>query len=478
MYLLQRLVNNKISMLGIVFFIIAILILAFQQSVYADKQKVKTVYHVYEDNQLLGILSEDEKRELDSYLLKSMKQASERFPEYELKLSEDYSFVPEHVFSNGEENNPKLYKQLTEEIQIEAKSYALEVGGVKVAHLPSAKAVDNVLKQFKLQYVTQEELDLYEQKLKSDKLDVDQEMIPGIQMIKLSEDINIVESQISPNEILDEASALTLINQGTLNVEDYSVKEGDVLGSIAANHGLTTEELLSINEQLTADSLLKIGQNINVTVTKPLIELMVVRKTVEKKSIPFNVKTEKTDSLEKGQSKILQQGANGEKEVHSVVTEMNGTKASTEIISEQILSNPIEEIKLEGTKDVSIGTGSLAWPTVGGYVSSKLGTRWGKLHKGIDIARPSNKTIKAADNGRVESAGYDSSGYGNKVVINHGNGMKTVYAHLSSISVETGQVIGKGSAIGVMGSTGNSTGVHLHFEIYVNGKLMDPLEYL
>ena len=152
-------------MLGIVFFIIAILILAFQQSVYADKSKVKTIYHVYEDNQLLGILSEDEKRELDSYLLKRMKQTSERFPEYELKLSEDYSFVPEHVFSNGEENNSKLYKQLTEEIQIEAKSYALEVGGVKVAHLPSAKAVDNVLNRFKLQYLTQEDAQVFVERI-------------------------------------------------------------------------------------------------------------------------------------------------------------------------------------------------------------------------------------------------------------------------------------------------------------------------
>ncbi|MFK4998969.1 M23 family metallopeptidase [Bacillus sp. N9] len=125
----------------------------------------------------------------------------------------------------------------------------------------------------------------------------------------------------------------------------------------------------------------------------------------------------------------------------------------------------------------SRGTGSLAWPANGGYISSHMGHRWGKLHKGIDIARPSNYTIKAADNGVVVSAGWDNGGYGNKIVIDHQNGMRTVYAHLDSVGVSAGQTVEKGAAIGVMGSTGHSTGVHLHFEVYKNGKLENPVNY-
>ena len=117
------------------------------------------------------------------------------------------------------------------------------------------------------------------------------------------------------------------------------------------------------------------------------------------------------------------------------------------------------------------------WPASGGYVSSKMGYRWGKMHKGIDIARPSNYTIKSADNGVVVSAGYDG-GYGNKVVIDHQNGYRTVYAHLASISVSSGQTVPSGSKIGVMGSTGDSTGIHLHFEVYKNGSRVDPLQVL
>src|SRR5699024_10251340 len=104
--------------------------------------------------------------------------------------------------------------------------------------------------------------------------------------------------------------------------------------------------------------------------------------------------------------------------------------------------------------------------------------RWGRTHKGIDIARPSNRAILAADHGVVTSAGYNSGGYGNKIVINHNNGMKTIYAHLDSISVKSGQKVEKGMEIGVMGSTGRSTGIHLHFEVYKNGKLKNPMSYL
>jgi murein DD-endopeptidase MepM/ murein hydrolase activator NlpD len=143
-----------------------------------------------------------------------------------------------------------------------------------------------------------------------------------------------------------------------------------------------------------------------------------------------------------------------------------------------VLTEPVPHIVVKGTKEIpSRGTGNLAWPTVGGYISSEQGQRWGRFHKGIDIARPSNRTIKAADNGKVVSAGYDG-GYGNKIVIDHQNGLRTVYAHLDSIGVSVGQTVSQGSAIGVMGSTGNSTGVHLHFEVYKNGALQNPSNYL
>lgn len=98
-------------------------------------------------------------------------------------------------------------------------------------------------------------------------------------------------------------------------------------------------------------------------------------------------------------------------------------------------------------------------------------------HTGLDIAGPLGTPIYAADSGTVEIEGW-GSGYGNQIVINHGGGKKTRYAHLSKFYVEKGEAVTKGQAIAAMGSTGWSTGSHLHFEVIINGTKYNPLNYI
>jgi len=129
----------------------------------------------------------------------------------------------------------------------------------------------------------------------------------------------------------------------------------------------------------------------------------------------------------------------------------------------------------------SRGTGApsaagLVWP-VSGSVTSGYGTRWGRMHEGIDIAAPSGTPIAAAAAGTVIYAGW-MGGYGNLVVLDHGNGLATAYGHQSSIAVANGQTVAQGQVVGYVGSTGHSTGPHLHFEVRVNGAPVDPLGYL
>ena len=120
--------------------------------------------------------------------------------------------------------------------------------------------------------------------------------------------------------------------------------------------------------------------------------------------------------------------------------------------------------------------GGLIWP-VSGPITSPFGMRWGSLHPGLDIGAGMGTPIKAAAAGRVIVAAY-SGGYGNLVVIDHGNGIATAYAHQSQIAVSVGQQVGQGQVIGYVGSTGFSTGPHLHFEVRVNGTPVDPMGYL
>ena len=118
----------------------------------------------------------------------------------------------------------------------------------------------------------------------------------------------------------------------------------------------------------------------------------------------------------------------------------------------------------------------LVWP-VQGVLTSPFGMRWGRMHEGIDIGAAQGTPIYAAAAGTVNYAGWEG-GYGNLTLIDHGNGLATAYGHQSQLAVSRGQTVSRGQLIGYVGSTGHSTGPHLHFEVRVNGVPNDPLSYL
>lgn len=128
-------------------------------------------------------------------------------------------------------------------------------------------------------------------------------------------------------------------------------------------------------------------------------------------------------------------------------------------------------------KKVELGI-SLIRP-ISGVVTSRFGARWGSNHKGLDIGAPKGTAIKAAAGGTVTVSSYGyNGGYGNYVIISHGNGIQTVYAHCTDLNVKVGEKVSQGQVIATVGSTGRSTGNHLHLEIRVNGVAQNPQNYL
>ena len=360
------------------------------------------------------------------------------------------------------------------------KSSAIVIDGKPVVYLDSKETAEEVVKNLKLKYVTKEQLTELEARKASQTttLPVLKKNETRLLDVKLSKNVSVQTEKVLPEKIVSAEEAVTLLQKGTLEEKKYSVQEGDVLGSVANDNGLKLVELLALNPDIKEDTVLKIGQKVNITALKPYLEVIVTKEVKKEEVIPFAKEVENNSKMPKGETKVKQEGKDGSRSVTYAISEQNGKTIKKEVTSEKVLQQPVDHIVVKGTKVIpSRGSGSLAWPTVGGYISSPMGYRWGSMHKGIDIARPSNRTIKAADNGVVVSAGY-SGAYGNKIVIDHQNGLRTLYAHLSSIDVSVGQTVSKGSHIGVMGTTGNSTGIHLHFEVFKGGVNQNPLSYV
>lgn len=440
-----------------------------------QKEDLNEIYHIYNGSEYIGAVSSQEK--IDEIIEEKNEEASLQYSGFSIEAGSNITVVPEQVFTVNV-NEEEAVESLVSALKVEADAYAFLVNGEPVAYLKDANDYEKVINLLKLQYVSQQELDALNTSNTTEQLPLTENNQTRVTEVSLIEPITGEAAKINPQEILTPEQAVELLKSGTLEKEVYHVKQGDVLGSIAKAHGLKLKELLALNPSVSETSLLKIDQPLNVTVAKPLVTVKVVMEKFKVENIDFKKITEKDANMLKGESKVKQEGKAGQKEVLYTITSESGVRTDKQVTNEVVTAEPVDYIEVIGTKVIpSRGTGTFTWPTVGGYISSSMGSRWGSYHRGIDIARPSNYTIKAADNGIVTFVGWDNS-YGNKVVINHNNGYETVYAHLSSISVAVGQVVAQESKIGVMGSTGNSTGTHLHFEVLKNDALINPLSVL
>lgn len=204
--------------------------------------------------------------------------------------------------------------------------------------------------------------------------------------------------------------------------------------------------------------------------------------TVTKESVytcePYGTIEVEDGELYVGEREVVTAGISGEKYVEYTTVKINGEQISRYMSGETVLTNPVNSVVHVGTKPSPKGTatGSFTNP-VSGNLSSYYGARWGRTHKGIDVTAPAGTPIYAADGGTVIYSGW-MSGYGNLIQIDHGNGYVTYYAHCTELYVPVGTKVAQGDLIAAVGSTGNSTGNHLHFEVRNNGAVCNPLEYV
>ena len=331
---------------------------------------------------------------------------------------------------------------------------ALYVDGDLVAVTTDGDAVRQTLEEIKAPY--------------EDEFTKDVELVDGIYFTDSFTDVDAVCQRITG---LEQAQV------------DYTVQSGDTPWTIAAANGLTLNELYALNPQMSASGYnMYIGDTLVLGQERPFLEVKTIDRITYQVSIPFETNETTSEDYSYGTTKTVQEGVDGIKELTADVTKVGGIETGRDIIEETVLQEPVTKEVVKGTRlpngsiaPSSGGSGSLMWP-VPGYRSV---SRWmSSGHKGSDICAAYGTPIYAADSGVVTAAGWNAAGrgYGYSIVINHG-GMTTLYAHCSSVVVSSGQYVKQGELIGLVGSTGWSTGNHCHFEIRVGGTLVSARNY-
>ena len=247
---------------------------------------------------------------------------------------------------------------------------------------------------------------------------------------------------------------------------EYRVVEGDTVSSIAQKFGVTIDTIMWENSLKSVDAI-KIGQILKILPVTGIrykvkrgetIYSIAKASQVDAQSIidyPFNTfSNDETFALSAGQELIVPDGIKPKEII------IDSSRYTARTVA------PIPGV---------VGEGNFMWPT-----SGRISQRFYWYHRAVDIANANNPVIVASQGGTVTSSGWNAGGYGNYVVVNHGNGYSTLYAHMlnNSIVVTAGQVVSQGQKLGTMGNTGRSTGTHLHFEIRGPGGYLDPLSIL
>lgn len=248
-------------------------------------------------------------------------------------------------------------------------------------------------------------------------------------------------------------------------VIEYQVQAGDTVSSIAEKFNISADTIRWQNDLKSKDAI-KEGQMLQILPVTGISHKVTKGDTVYSIAkrydssaqaivdFPYNTfSNDETFELAIGQTVVVPDG----------------------IKPADVLWQPLARVRqITPNAGTVTATGQFVWPA-GGTITQRFA--W--YHKGMDIANNAAPAILAADSGTVVLAGWpDASGYGNRVIIDHGNGYRTLYAHLSQVYVVAGQTVARGNAIGKMGSTGRSTGIHLHFEVIQNGVYLNPLNVL
>ncbi len=285
---------------------------------------------------------------------------------------------------------------------------------------------------------------------------------------------------IRPLEEIEE-----ILNKEERGKKIYTVVEGDTPITIAAKNGISLKDLVAMNPDV--ETSLFPNDELLIANSVPYLGVKVTKTIRYQEDIEYTITQETNPEENIGYTHTIQKGEKGLREVTAEIVMIDGIETERNITNRTVIKEPVNQIiEVGGNKPLmtiprdSTGTtapGAWAWPTVGGSINPGFRGYWG--HTGSDISWSGcygSPAIASAD-GTVVAAGWGGM-YGYRVIIDHGGGYQTLYAHCSALYVQAGQQVSQGDTIAAIGQTGNASGPHLHFEIRINGTPVDAAPYL
>lgn len=344
-------------------------------------------------------------------------------------------------------------------------AYEFKVDGEVWFIVSDREKLDNVLEEYKKQYIN-----IIDKNAEIKELSFQQKV-----------EINPIKASEEEFSTLDEAKKLIYAKEKEATY--IEVKKGDNLWNLSREHKITLEELEMYNPDIDPEKIWP-GDKLIINPMNPKLDVIIKLQNTIHEAIPFETEYVKDKNQYQHQKTIVKEGIDGEKEVTYDIVLVNGLNFEVKGTKEKILKEPVKRVMKVGQKTTVSRGGRANYGVVNGKrISSRYGYRTHPItgrrsfHTGLDIAATYGNGVYAYGAGTVIHAGWSGS-YGRSVVISHGNGFKTRYAHLSKIYVSAGKTVNTGERIGAVGSTGLSTGAHLHFEVILNGKTKNPLNYL
>ena len=396
-------------------------------------QKESRRIFIFDENGKLYAKVKDENE-----IKEAFEEAKESIKFGKIILYEDIKQMETYEFFGKTTDKTELEAMFVNKLPKYVNAWGVFKNGECIAGLMNRDDVLDMLSQFKTYYVK--------------KITGGDERDTKILDVKFLDDIEVKHTLVRDEDILAKTEFYSKIFTATKN-----------------------NKIIFKDEELGESSGLKKATDfpgVFVTNKEPFsLDIIIKDKRTERVVLPQTTILNYDETLEKGEEVVEREGVDGELLRNSENFFINGQVVKTEVLDEVVSIEPSSEIRRVGDRDEAMKP-KFGWPSIG-RITSGFGPRFDGFHRGLDIANYLGATVRASQRGKVVFAGFSGS-YGNVVIIDHKGGYQTRYAHLLKPLVSVSQIVDKNEAIGLMGSTGNSTGSHVHFEILKNGELIDP----